>query len=170
MIHQDIFATATNILYQEYLANATIAAPVGDPQHVFRLSEGPPKFQYAVQPDGSVPFIGSNYTSRTASWWDPNMRMPYVLNWSGGVQWEFAHNWVSKGSIRAVRRGRDQQLDMNAIPLNISTDTNTLNQIFQNAQNFKPYRQFGSINLYSNFGHNTYHGGTGAWRSAPRRG
>ena len=167
MIHQDIFATATNILYQEYLANATIAAPVGDPQHVFRLSEGPPKFQYAVQPDGSVPFIGSNYTSRTASWWDPNMRMPYVLNWSGGVQWEFAHNWVFEGQYQGQSGvGEINNWDMNAIPLNISTDTNTLNQIFQNAQNFKPYRQFGSINLYSNFGHNTYHGGT--WRVEKR--
>jgi len=72
-------------MYQEYLATATIQAPVGDPQHVFRLSEGPPPFQYVRQPDGSVPFIGTNFSSRSASWWDPNTRMPYVLNWSGGL-------------------------------------------------------------------------------------
>ena len=28
------------------------------------------------------------------------------------------------------------------------------------SQNYKPYPQFGAVNLISNFGHNTYHGGT----------
>ena len=50
--------------------------------------------------------------------------------------------------------------DIDAIPLNVSTNTNTLNTIFQNAQNYKPYTQFGSVNHYSNYGHNSYHGGT----------
>jgi len=35
-----------------------------------------------------------------------------------------------------------------------------LNQIFQASQNYKPYPQFGSVKLYSNFGHSTYHAGT----------
>jgi len=62
-----------------------------------------------------------------------------LLNWSGGVQWEFAHNWVFEGQYQGQSGvGEINNWDMNAIPLNISTDTNTLNQIFQNAQNFKP--------------------------------
>jgi len=50
--------------------------------------------------------------------------------------------------------------DINTIPLNVSTDQAVLNQIFTATQNYKPYTQFGSVNLFSNFGHNTYHGGT----------
>ncbi len=57
IVHQDIFATGSNIQFQEYLAQATVAQPVGDPRHVFRLSQGPPSFTYTAQPDGSVPFI-----------------------------------------------------------------------------------------------------------------
>src|SRR5207244_4282807 len=40
------------------------------------------------------------------------------------------------------------------------SDPAVLNQIFTAVQNYKPYTQFGSINLFSNYGHNTYHGGT----------
>jgi hypothetical protein len=50
--------------------------------------------------------------------------------------------------------------DINAIPLNIASDYATLDNIRRNAQNFKPYPQFGSIQLYSNFGHNSYHSAT----------
>jgi len=56
--------------------------------------------------------------------------------------------------------GLIQAWDINAIPLNISKDPVVLNQIFGALQTYKPYPQFGSINLTSNFGHNTYHGAT----------
>ncbi len=167
MVHQDIFATGTNIMYQEYLATATLAAPVGDPQHVFRLSQGPTPFTYTRQPDGSVPFIGTNYSTRSANWWDPGMRMPYVLNWSAGVQYEFARNWVFETLYQGQSGvGLINSWDINAIPLNVSNDINVLNAIFQATQNYKPYTQFGSINHFSNYGHNSYHGAT--WRVEKR--
>ena len=65
MVHQDIFATATNITRNTWRRPTCSAA--GDPRHVFRLSQGPPPFPYQVQPDGSVPFIGTNYSSRSAT-------------------------------------------------------------------------------------------------------
>jgi hypothetical protein len=49
---------------------------------------------------------------------------------------------------------------MNAIPLNISSDPAELDRIFRASQNYKPWPQFGQIRHYSNYGHNTYHGGT----------
>ncbi|MEK7753851.1 MAG: hypothetical protein AAB654_18155, partial [Acidobacteriota bacterium] len=159
--HQDVFSVGTGILFEEYLANATIQAPTGDPRHVFRLSDGPPSFKYQVQPDGSVPFIGSNYSSRSASRWDPNMRMPYVMNWSGGVQWQFSGQWL----LEAIYQGQSgvglvNSWDTNAIPLDVSRDPAVLNQIYQATQNYKPSTQFGSTNLYSNYGHNSHHSGT----------
>src|SRR5207253_1670598 len=42
VVHQDVFSIGTSIMFQEYLATASIAAPTGDPSHVFRLSQGPP--------------------------------------------------------------------------------------------------------------------------------
>jgi len=50
--------------------------------------------------------------------------------------------------------------DTNRIRLDVSKDPVVLNQIFTNSQNYKPYTQFGAVNLISNFGHNTYHSGT----------
>jgi hypothetical protein len=50
--------------------------------------------------------------------------------------------------------------DINVVPLNYSTDTAVLNQVFQAVQNYKPYTQFGSIQHYSNYGHNSHHSGT----------
>ncbi len=161
MIHQDIFAQATSIMFNEYLATATVAAPVGDPRHVFKLSDGPPTINFVKQADGSVPFVGTNYSTRSASWYDPNMRMPYVMSWSGGLQYEFARNWLVEGQYQGQSGvGLANNWDINAIPLNVSSDVNTLNTIFQNQQNYKPYTQFGSIQHFSNYGHNSYHSGT----------
>jgi hypothetical protein len=161
IIHQDIFATQIYIQNDEYLATATVASPVGDPRPAFRLSDGPPNVQFNVRPDGSVPFVGTNFSSRNASWFDPNMRMPYVMSWSGGFQWGFRNNWV----LETIYQGQSgvgliNTWDTNRIPLNVSADRATLDRIFTASQDFKPYPQFGGVNLISNFGHNTYHGGT----------
>jgi hypothetical protein len=63
LVHQDIFATDRNSMFQEYLATANLQSAVGDPRHVFRLSQGPGPITYDVQKDGSVPFVGTNYSS-----------------------------------------------------------------------------------------------------------
>lgn len=161
IIHQDIFATATNIMYDEYLATATVQAPVGDPRPVFRLADGPPAFRFNVNSDGSVPFVGTNYSSRNASWFDPNMRMPYIMSWSGGMQWNFRENWLLEGIYQGQSGvGLINTWDTNRIRLDVSQDPTVLNTIFTSAQNYKPYPQFGAVNLISNFGHNTYHSAT----------
>ena len=68
------------------------------------------------------------------------MRMPYVMNWSGGLQWEFARNWLLEGQYQGQSGvGLINSWDINAIPLNVSNDTDVLNQIFQATQNYKPY-------------------------------
>jgi len=161
LVHQDIFATDRNSMFQEYLATANVQAPVGDPRHVFRLSQGPGNIAYNVQPDGSVPFVGTNFSARQAHMWDPNMRMPYVTSWSGGLQWSFRDNWVLEGQYQGQSGvGLVNNWNMNVLPLDVSRDLTTLNTIFTGVQNFLPYPHFGQIRLFSNFGHNSYHGGT----------
>ena len=161
MIHQDIFATSNNINYNEYLATATFQSPTGDPRPIFRLSQGPPSFSFNRQADGSVPFIGTNYSSRSATWFDPNLRMPYIMSWSGGLQYNFKTNWIVEGLYQGQSGvGLINTWDTNRIRLNVSNDPAVLNTIFTASQNYKPFPQFGSVNLISNFGHNSYHAGT----------
>lgn len=161
IIHQDIFATSNNINYNEYLATATFQSPTGDPRTVFRLSQGPPSFAFNRQPDGSVPFIGANFSSRAATWFDPNLRMPYVMSWSGGLQYSFKTNWVLEGLYQGQSGvGLINTWDTNRIRLDVSKDPAVLNAIFASPQTYKPFPQFGSVNLISNFGHNSYHAGT----------
>jgi hypothetical protein len=89
------------------------------------------------------------------------MRMPYVMSWPGGLQWGFRNNWVLETLYQGQSGvGLINSWDTNRIPLNISNDPTVLNTIFTASQNYKPYPQFGAVNLISNFGHNTYHGGT----------
>ncbi|MGI8991308.1 MAG: carboxypeptidase regulatory-like domain-containing protein [Bryobacteraceae bacterium] len=161
IITQDLFMTTLGQNFEEYLASAAVQAPVGDPRPAFRLSQGPGTANFKVASNGSAPFVGTNYSSRSASWIDPNIRSPYIMNWSSGFQWEFMANLLVEGIYQgSAGVGLLNNWDVNVVPLNVSGDYATLDNIRRNYQNFKPYPQFGSIQLYSNFGHNTYHSAT----------
>ncbi|MFN7921795.1 MAG: carboxypeptidase regulatory-like domain-containing protein [Bryobacteraceae bacterium] len=158
---QDVFVTGLNQNFEEYFATANLQAPVGDPRQAFRLSQGPGPVAFNLAQDGSVPFIGTNFSARTASWIDPNLRIPYIMNWSGGVQWEFLNNLLLEVSYKGSRGVKlFNAWDINTVPLNISNDYATLDNIRRNYQNFRPYPQFGAITHYSNYGDNTYNGAT----------
>ena len=108
-----------------------------------------------------MPFVGSNFANRSASWIDPNMRMPYIMNWSGGFQWNFSQNWLLETTYQGSRGVRLLNAwDINQIPLNISSDPAQLLAISNAPQLYKPYQQFGTIRHYSNYGDNSYHGVT----------
>ncbi len=162
LISSDLMTNDVNQNFEEYLATANVQSPTGDPRTVFKLSQGPPSVKFISNSDGSVPYIGTNYSGRNASWYDPNMRTPYVMSWSGGVQWQFKSTWL----LDASYQGSAGVKLMNAWNINVRPidwfpkDTSTLDTIRINFQNYKPYTQFNNVNLISNFGHNTYHAGT----------
>jgi hypothetical protein len=162
VLTQDPGVPATAQNFQEYVGTFNFQAGPGDPRHVFRLSEGPPSpVRYALQAGGSVPYVGTNYSARTAEWYDPKMRMPYIMNWSAGFQYEFRRNWLAELIYQGTAGvGLLNHWNINAIPLDISRDPAVLNQIYQASQNYKPYRHFGSVMHLSNYGHNTHHAGT----------
>ena len=161
IITQDLFMTQLSQNFEEYFATASVQPPVGDPRPAFRLSQGPGPVQFNVASDGSAPFVGSNFSNRNASWIDPNIRPPYIMNWSSGIQWELLNNLLVDTMYQGSSGvGLLNNWDINAIPLNIASDYATLDNIRRNAQNFKPYPQFGQIQLFSNFGHNSYHSAT----------
>lgn len=157
----DLMTNGVGQNFEEYIATANVQAPPGDPRHAFLLSQGPGPITFPVAADGTVPFQGTNYGGRNASFFDPNMRLPYVMMWSTGFQVSLTRNWLMETIYQgSAGIGLLNNWDMNAIPLNISSDPATLNQIFNASQNYKPYRQFGAIQHYSNYGHNTHHEGT----------
>jgi hypothetical protein len=161
IITQDLFMTQLSQNFEEYFASAAVQAPVGDPRPAFRLSQGPGPVQFNIASDGSAPFVGTNFSSRNASWIDPNIRTPYIMNWSGGIEWELMNNLLMETIYQgSAAVGLLNNWDINAVPLNIASDYTTLDNIRRNVQNFKPYPQFGQIQLFSNFGHNTYHSAT----------
>lgn len=160
VITSDIFTATPNNNFEEYLATANVQAPVGDPRPVFRLSQGPPNISFTTNPDGSVPYVGTNFGARNASWWDPNMRNPYVMNWSAGIQYQFTNTWLMELQYQgSAGIGLLNYWDINVQPLDFGAPADRVN-IRNNYQNFKPFPQFGAIRHYSNYGHNTYHGST----------
>jgi len=163
IIDSDVFCNnSQNILFQEYQGTANIQMPSGNPNYAFTLSQGPPAINYSELANHTSPYIGTNYSGRSAAEWDPNMRMPYVMTWSGGLQYEVKRNYLievqymGQGGVGLIN-----SLNRNQIPLSIynTASVTTLNTIYANQQNYLPYTQFGSISYYSNFSHNTYHSG-----------
>ncbi len=64
----DLWTNGLRENFEEYLATAVIEQPPGNPGIAFKLSQGPPPINFNIQPDRSVPFIGTNYSGRTASY------------------------------------------------------------------------------------------------------
>jgi hypothetical protein len=157
----DLWTNGLQENFDEYLGTATVQREPGNPDVAFYLRNGPPRFGFNIAPDGSAPFIGTNFSGRSASYYDPSMRMPYLMNWNAGLQWEFGGNMVAELAYQgSAGVGLLNRWDINAIPLNISRDPVELERIRRSSQNFRPYPHFGSILHYANYGHSTFHSGT----------
>jgi hypothetical protein len=157
----DLWTAGLNENFEEYFASAAAEREPGNPDVAFYLRSGPPATRFNVQPDGSAPFVGTNFSARSASWRDPNLRLPYIMNWNGGVQKQLNNSTMVELLYQgSAGVGLLNRWDINQIPLNISTDPNQLRQIFQATQNFRPFPQFGSVFHYANYGHSSFHSGT----------
>ncbi len=80
---------------QEYTAQAAVQPPAGNPYPAFYLSQGPGSITYNTLSNGTAPYIGTNYSSRSATYIDPNLRSPYTMTWSTGLQWQFKANHLA---------------------------------------------------------------------------
>ena len=157
----DLGGPTVGMNLEEYQGTINVQQPSGNPNQAFFLSQGPGQVNYPIAANGTIPYGGTNYSSRNATWYDPNMRSPYVIQWSTGLQYEFRQNWLAEFMYRGnAGVGLLEAWNINQIPLNVSTDPTVLSQIYQSTQTHLPYPQFGAINLYSNFGHSTHHSGT----------
>jgi hypothetical protein len=157
----DLWTNGLQENFDEYLATTVVQRPPGDPDAAFYLAQGPPPLRFDVRPDGTSPFVGTNFSGRSASFFDPQIRAPYIMNWNAGVQRQLTSTMLVEVSYQgSAGVGLLNFWDINAIPLNIAGSFDQLDQIRRASQNFRPYRQFGSILHYSNYGHNSFHSGT----------
>jgi Carboxypeptidase regulatory-like domain len=162
---------------EEYAAQAVVQQPSGNPYPAFYLSQGPGNIAYNVNGStGTASFLGTNYSQRNATYIDPNLRNPYTMTWSAGVQWEFKPNQLAEvvyqGSAgvalvpsSGVAASTTAPSPYNAVNINVlpqsiysSTNTTLLNTVYANTQPYLAYPQFGTITYYSNYGHSTYNG------------
>jgi hypothetical protein len=157
----DLWTNGLNENFEEYLATTNVAREPGNPDVAFYLRNGPGPVTFPITGDGISPFRGTNFAGRSASFFDPNMRMPYMINWNGGFQWEFGRGLLAEANYQGSSGvGLLNRWDSNAIPLNVSTDPVQLERIRTQSQNFRPYPHFGSVFHYSNYGHSSFHSGT----------
>ena len=157
----DLFTAILNQNFDEYTSNATVQNVPGNPTPAFYLSQGPGVLNFNVLSNGTSPYVGTNYSSRTATRYDPNLSNAYAMNWNATYQYQFAPTWLLELSYQgSAGVGLLEAWNINTVPFNISTNPAVLQSIYQNYQNYKPFPNFGEVDMWSNFGHSTYHSGT----------
>ncbi len=158
VLTQDLMPSAG---FEDYTATAVVQQVPGDPRPAFYLSQGPPNRNFVLNSDGTSQFLGTNYSSRGATYIDPNVRLPYIMNWSGGVQTQMGPTWLTEFVYQGssgVHLGSNGNINQLANSYYTSTDLTLLNAVYAATQNYKPYTQFGTISYVTSAGHNTYHG------------
>ena len=146
-----------------------IDTPNGDFRPRFQLSQGPiaSLLQFPViRPDGSVPFAGTNYSGRGATWVDPTRKSPYTMNWNFGIQHTFATNYL----VELTYTGNSsvngfENRNINSVSYDWANNLRLTNpaqfSAFQtNTQIFRPYPNFGDITFRTNGARSNYHAGT----------
>jgi len=147
---------------------ARIDTPSGDYRPRFQLSAGPilPLQWPVVRSDGTIPFVGSNYASRGATWVDPNRKIPYTMNWNFGVQYNFSANYLVELTYAGNRMVNGyESMQINNWPFDwawniYQTDLTLFNAMRGNTQAYRPFTNFGTINFWTNGANSNYHGGT----------
>jgi hypothetical protein len=148
--------------FDEYVAQANLQRAPGDPRPLFQISNGPGPIPINVRPNGTSGFLGTNYSGRNVEWWDPSLHNPYVLNWNTSIQYQLSPHYLLE-TIYQGSAGVDlvERWNYNVFPIDLGKGNPTLqNQILAADQNYRPFPNFGNVNLRSNFGHSTYHSGT----------
>jgi hypothetical protein len=158
----DVKYPASRGQFEEYTALANLQRDPGDPRAIFRISEGPGNVSFNIRPNGTSGFVGTNFGSRSADWWDPALRNAYALNWNGTIQYEFNRNHLLEVSYQgSAGVGLIERWNINTFPLDFGKgDLAFQNRVLAQAQNFRPYPHFGDVRLRSNHGHSTFHSGT----------
>jgi hypothetical protein len=147
---------------------ARIDTPSGQYAPRFQLSAGPllPLTWPVTRADGTIPYASTNYSSRTATWMDPNWKSPYSMNWSFGVQYNFSANYLVETTYTGNRRvngSESRQINQYSYDWGwnvYQTNLSLFNTMRGNSQAYRPFTNFGTINFRSQGANSVYHAGT----------
>jgi len=158
----DVKFPASREQYDEYVGTALQQANPGDPTPVYQISRGVTPPPPVILSNGTSPYLGTNYSGRNVTLWDPNLRNPYVMNWNFSIQHELARDYVMDFSYQGSGSvGLIERWELNTFPVDLyANDPVQRDRVFAASQNFRPYPHFGNITMRSNFGHSTFHSGT----------
>ena len=84
------------------------------------------------------------------------------MNWNLSIQREWRANYLVEFSYQgSTGVGLINNWEYNTFPIDFGANDPALRSAaFAAAQNYRPFPQFGSIAMRSNFGHSTYHSGS----------
>lgn len=158
----DVKFPATLGDFQEYVGQANYQQPPGNPMPIYAINAVPSPAVYTTRANGTSGFVGTNYSTRTQDWWDPNLRNPYTLNWDLSLQYQISRTYVVEVLYQgSAGVGLIEAWNANTFPIDLGANNPTLRAAaFAAPQNYRPFPNFGDISFRSNFGHSTYHGGT----------
>lgn len=146
-----------------------IDTPNGDFRPQFQLSGGPPASRVVVppiRPDGSIPFAGTAYQNRGASWVDWNRKAPYTMNWNLSVQRSLSANYLVELSYTGNSGVNNfENRNINSVSYewanNVRLTNPTLwNAFLGNPQAYRPFPNYGDITFRTNGARSNYHAGT----------
>jgi hypothetical protein len=149
--------------FDEYQAKVVQARAPGDPRPMYQISSGPNPVAFNILPNGTALYVGTNYSSRSSTRWDPAMRNPYALNWNASIQRELTANYLLELSYQgSAGVGLIESWNiLNSFGWDFAANDPALRaKVFAAPQNYRPFPNWGDVSLRSNFGHSTYHGGT----------
>jgi hypothetical protein len=160
----DVKFPSSRMQFDEYVGVNDQIRATGDPRPLFQLSQGPAPVTFAGNGKNTAAYVNpsGNYSGRNVEWWDPNLRNPYVLNWNASVQRQLSQNFLldlsyqGSGGIGLIERWQ-----YNTFPVDYAANDPSLRaKVFAKPQEYRPFPNYGNVNIRSNFGHSTYHGAT----------
>ncbi|HTV53580.1 MAG TPA: TonB-dependent receptor [Terriglobia bacterium] len=123
----------------------------------FEMDQGPPSCPFNVNAQGE-PNIPTSLTKPTSSvtWLESDANMPTLMEWSVGLQHQFAHGWFGEVDYEGNRGYHlPVNLPMNQIPGSLLQPGVCCNGI-ANAQALRPYPQFNNVTYFSFSGTQSY--------------
>jgi hypothetical protein len=146
-----------------------IDTPAGDFAPQFQLGQGPlpSRVAYpAVRSDGSIPFAGTAYQNRGATWVDWNRKAPYTMNWNLSIQRTLSTNYLVELSYTGNSSVNGfETRNINSVSYDWAnnlrlTNPTAFNAFLSNTQIYRPFPNYGTINFRTNGARSNYHAGT----------
>ena len=117
----DLWTNGLQENFEEYLATASASRRQAIPMSHSICRRVRRDFSSTSSPAAPSRSSAPTTAGRNASYYDPNMRSPYILNWNAGFQYQLSSNMVVELTYQGSSGvGLLNRWDINQIPLNIS--------------------------------------------------